>query len=80
MRQRCGNKNNAAFRNYGGRGIRICAAWRDYVVFRKWAMSHGYKETFCIDRINNDGNYTPSNCQWLTRAANTAKGNRGRKC
>ena len=68
MKQRCSNKNSKSYKNYGGRGIRVCQEWcNDYIVFKTWAIENGYKEGLSIDRINNNGNYEPSNCRWTTR-------------
>ncbi len=64
MRKRCENQNCKAFPNYGGRGICVCNEWTNFVTFREWALSHGYANNLSIDRINNDGNYEPSNCRW----------------
>ena len=69
MKTRCYNKNFIYFKNYGGRGINICNEWKnDFSSFYNWAINNGYKENLTIDRINNDGNYEPSNCRWITRA------------
>jgi hypothetical protein len=55
------------YHRYGGRSIKVCDEWRDsYVTFRDWAMSHGYKEGLQIHRINNDGDYEPNNCKFVT--------------
>ena len=77
MKDRCLNIKSKYRSRYGGRGITICKEWADaFAVFRDWALSNGYKDNLTIDRIENNGNYEPSNCQWLTRKENTSKGNR----
>jgi hypothetical protein len=67
MKQRCYNVKNTGYSAYGGRGIAVCDEWRSgFVPFRDWAMAHGYADNLSLDRINNDGDYTPDNCRWST--------------
>ncbi len=70
MTQRCWDKNAINYKNYGGRGIAVCKSWRNFDNFAKWALSNGYSDGLQIDRIDNDGNYEPSNCRFVTRSEN----------
>lgn len=74
MKRRCSNPNYGQYKNYGGRGIKVCDEWNnEYIAFRDWALSHGYEENLTLDRIDNDGNYEPNNCQWITKSENSKK-------
>lgn len=71
MIYRCYSKNTRGYGYYGSRGITVCDEWRDYIGFRKWALSSGYMDNLTIERKDNDGNYEPSNCAWITQAEQT---------
>lgn len=76
MLKRCRNPNDKDYPRYGGRGVKVCDEWKDFIKFHEWAMSHGYRDDLSIDRIDFNGNYEPSNCRWVT-LADQARNRRG---
>lgn len=70
--RRCKVKNSENYAKYGAKGIDICDEWLCYEVFEKWAYANGYQDKLSIDRINNKGNYEPSNCRWTNHSVQNA--------
>lgn len=71
MISRCENPNNPRFKHYGGKGIRVCKEWRlSMKAFYDWAIKNGWRKDLHIDRKDNNKNYSPDNCHFVTPAKN----------
>lgn len=73
MIQRCHLSGSIGYADYGGRGIFVCTEWRSgFDAFYEWALSNGYEVglSLQLDRINNDGPYSPDNCRWVSPTEN----------
>lgn len=76
MLRRCNNPNRINYKDYGGRGIKVCDEWKDFINFYDWSMNNGYEEHLSIERVDVNGNYEPDNCEWITnqqQKSNTRK-------
>ena len=72
MKSRCYNKEDKNYRWYGAKGIKICDEWLDNPkAFEEWAMNHGYSDNLTIDRKDENKNYCPENCTWVTLENNS---------
>ena len=68
MKERCYNSKRKEYKDYGGRGISVCKEWMDSKIFIEWALNNGYSDELTIDRIDNNKNYCPDNCRWISKA------------
>ena len=69
--QRCYNPNEKSYRWYGAKGIKVCEEWlKNPLSFEEWALSNGYMDELTIDRIEEDKDYCPENCWWISRKNN----------
>lgn len=74
MVSRCYNPNRRAYKTYGARGIGVCPEWRiDSLAFINWCLANGWMDNLTIERIDNDGDYEPSNCEFITKSENTIR-------
>ena len=74
MRRRCRpNTDDPRTARWAGRGIKVCDEWESFEAFRDWSLAHGYAVGLSLDRIDNDGDYTPENCEWVTRSENSKR-------
>lgn len=67
---RCYYPSTNQYKNYGGKGIKVCEEWKHiegFIKFYNWATNNGYSDELTLDRIDVNGNYEPSNCRWVTK-------------
>ncbi|MEG0359729.1 MAG: hypothetical protein RR598_10730 [Anaerorhabdus sp.] len=71
IKYRIKNKSASDYEYYGGKNISMCDEWEsNFESFYEWSISNGYNDTLTIDRIDNNGNYEPSNCRWISHQKN----------
>lgn len=73
MKSRCYCKNHNRYKYYGAKGIIVCDDWLEFKNFLEWSVKNGWRIGLTIDRINPKLDYSPENCQWLSRSENSKK-------
>lgn len=76
IKERCYKQYHSSYKNYGGKGIKLCNEWFDFNVFYDWSMDNGYTDDLTIERIDSTKDYSPENCEWITLSENVARSNR----
>lgn len=76
MKNRCYMESNKSYYLYGGKGIKVCDEWKDFINFYNWSVGNGYEKGKSIDRIDSNKDYCPENCRWVdskTQNNNTSR-------
>lgn len=68
MRNRCNNPNNKDFKWYGAKGIQVCEDWENFCGFQLWALQNNYRKGLIIHRLDENADYSPENCKFISRA------------
>jgi hypothetical protein len=76
MKRRCLDEKHPRYKRYGYRGIEICKDWYNLNAFIDWALNNGWRPGLTIDRTDNNGNYCPANCRWVSKSENSKKTSR----
>lgn len=79
MNERCNNKNNKAYKYYGGKGIKVCDDWRTFKQFLNWSLNSNYIDGYTIDRLDTSKDYEPDNCTWVSHKENVTRANKSRR-
>lgn len=80
MLNRCYLESTNGYSNYGGSGVVVHDDWKNnYLSFKEWSLSNGWKQGLVISRKGDKGNYEPNNCEWITKSQNSKDANIGRK-